>query len=634
MSDTTADKIARIEAMKAKRAQNDASRGISLGSTGSDNRSTNGPLSRARVTATILGPTRPGERCTYVDAKVSSIEDSSAGGKLLMPAMEQGSLLSVLPVTDEQGDYPYKYDAKFRKTTERKPLELGEAGITTIKLLNAPKGPVDWATPASLFPGQTLVIEGAAAFPVFKNGICIAGKYFDDGTAVVHEAMEYEVPSRSFATIANDTGLAKRNMMLSLGTGGYSDAWSQAQATDQTKQYAVTALGNERSAMLSPTGTWMMAMSKVGTEGDAHWSKDVSALTTGLQASSAFQSSEGLGVDFRVASHGPTIITPIYSLGTELSLSDGLPGEDGKACKVMADEQVSQLPFFEGAMALPPSNHIFGSSYKKGTERASGGPWLKLPINTYTMAPDSKGLIELNTFTLMPSLMGMPAHLGSKNLATIKTVVTSFLPLTNFAVAFQADRQNISNNIKASESWDCRIPVVELHSALLKHGLELDLDAALDHFKDKPIDLEAPETAKLFTSSPKPFLASGFTLLNENADARNKNWLESQATQMEKIAAATSCATGKFTIEIRAVNPVGFDEHKETLSGLAEVDLVDRFENVGSDWPIYALLVPTKGAKNGDSDDPGGPTPASSDEEEEVEIKHTKKKTKKQSVLD
>ena len=130
-------------------------------------------------------------------------------------------------------------------------------------------------------------------------------------------------------------------------------------------------------------------------------------------------------------------------------------------------------------MADPPEKHIIGSCYKKGTERASGGPWLKLPINTYTMAPDSKDLIELGTFTLMPSLMSMPAHLGSKKLETIKAVVTSFLPLTNIAVAFEADRQNIKTNAKASESWDCRIPIVELHAALLKHGLELDVDAAL-----------------------------------------------------------------------------------------------------------------------------------------------------------
>ena len=627
----TTDKRARIEAMKAKKAQNGASRGISHDSTGSDklSKGANGSLSRARVTATILGPARSGEKCIYLDVKLNSIEDSSATtGKLLMPVTAQGSLFSVLPTTDEQGDYQFKYDDKFRKTTERKPLELGEAGITTIKLLNGPKGPVDWATPPSLYPGQTITVEGAAAFPVFKHGIYIAGKYHDGTQSVPQAAMDFEIPSRSFAIIANDAGLAQRNMLLSLGMGGYSDAWSMVSATDSTKQFAVTGLNNERNAMLSPDGSWMTAMSKVGAEGDEKWSKEVSTFTAEMKMGTAFQSSEGFGVNFRVASHGPTILMPVYSLGTEQSLSDGLPGEDGNAGKVMLEEETSQLPFFESSMALPPPNQIFGSCYKKGTERASGGPWLKLPINTYTMAPDSKDLIELGTFTLMPSLMSMPAHLGSKNLATIKAVVTSFLPLTNFALAFEADRQNIKTNAKASESWDCRIPVVELYSALLKYGLELDVDAALDHFKGKRVDLEAPETAKCFTSSPKPFLASGFTLLNENADARDKEWLESQAAQMEKIAAVTNGGKGKFTIEIRAINPDGFEEHKKTLSDLADIDLVDRFEYVDDEWPIYAVLVPTEGAETCDADDLVDPAPASSDDKVE-DIQHKKKKKKK-----
>ena len=98
-------------------------------------------------------------------------------------------------MTDEQGDYQFKYDDKYRKTTERKPLELGEAGITTIKLLNGPKGPVDWVTPPSLFPGQTITVEGAAAFPIFKHGICIAGKYHDDGQSIPQAALDYELSS-------------------------------------------------------------------------------------------------------------------------------------------------------------------------------------------------------------------------------------------------------------------------------------------------------------------------------------------------------------------------------------------------------------------------------------------------------
>lgn len=160
------------------------------------------------------------------------------------------------------------------------------------------------------------------------------------------------------------------------------------------------------------------------------------------------------------------------------------------------------------------------------------------------------------------------------------------------------------------------------------------MDAALDHFQGKPIDLEAPETAKCFKTSPKPFLASGFTLLNENSDARSKEWLESQAAQMEKIAAATNVGKGKFAIEIRAINPDGFEEHKKTLSDLAETDLVDRFEYVCDYWPIYALLVPIECAET--TDDPGDSDAPLDDEheQEEEEIKHKKKKKKHQQLLE
>ena len=118
-----------------------------------------------------------------------------------MPTAAQGSLFTVLPLTDDVGDYPCKYDDKYRKTTERKPLELGEAGVTTIKLLNGPKGPVDWATPPSLFPGQTITVEGAAAFPIFKHGICIAGKCINDGAqSVVQAALESDSRNLRFAS--------------------------------------------------------------------------------------------------------------------------------------------------------------------------------------------------------------------------------------------------------------------------------------------------------------------------------------------------------------------------------------------------------------------------------------------------
>ena len=149
------DKDARIEKMKAKKAAADAARAGSGGSNaGTANRTATAPLSRAKVNGTIISVPRTGERCKYFEMQVDSITDSKEAGRMLMPPMENDSMLVVAPLTDERGDYPYKYDSKYQKTSERKPLQLGEFGIATVKLIDAPDGPVDWAAPKCLYPGQ------------------------------------------------------------------------------------------------------------------------------------------------------------------------------------------------------------------------------------------------------------------------------------------------------------------------------------------------------------------------------------------------------------------------------------------------------------------------------------------------
>ena len=42
-----------------------------------------------------------------------------------------------------------------------------------------------------------------------------------------------------------------------------------------------------------------------------------------MKMGAPFQSSEGFGVNFRVASHGPTILMPVYSLGTAFGWAAG-----------------------------------------------------------------------------------------------------------------------------------------------------------------------------------------------------------------------------------------------------------------------------------------------------------------------
>ena len=115
-------------------------------------------------------------------------------------------------------------------------------------------------------------------------------------------------------------------------------------------------------------------------------------------------------------------------------------------------------------MCAPPKNPIIGSCYKKGSERASGGPWLKLSINAYAMAPEGNEFVPLYAnFTPFVSLMQFPMHMGSKFLSNITVFATAFLPCVNTVIAFEADRNNISTNSKADETWDCRISTMDTY---------------------------------------------------------------------------------------------------------------------------------------------------------------------------
>ena len=41
------------------------------------------------------------------------------------------------------------------------------------------------------------------------------------------------------------------------------------------------------------------------------------------------------------------MLVPIYAVDKGFRLDECMPGADGKAAKIMTDEQVDQLPFFE-----------------------------------------------------------------------------------------------------------------------------------------------------------------------------------------------------------------------------------------------------------------------------------------------
>jgi len=262
------DKAARIAAMKAKKASMDAARGLSATNVATARSIGSKSLSRAQVSGIVLSVPRPGERCMHVDMKVTQVEDSKTGGLMLMPATEANPTFALAPFTDEKGDYAYKYDDKYQKTSERKPLELGEMGIATVKLLDAPKGGADWNVPLCLAPGQTLTLNSAALMPVYKTGTCIVATYkpSDAAEVIVQKPLDFELPALAFQTVCTDATIAKRNMALSLGTGGFATAWRSVNATDPTKQYASTVMANERTSLLDPKGTWMKEMAGVAAE--------------------------------------------------------------------------------------------------------------------------------------------------------------------------------------------------------------------------------------------------------------------------------------------------------------------------------------------------------------------------------
>ena len=577
------EKLARLAALKAKQSSVGAARVTTSQSNGGSNGATNS-ISNATVKLRITSSPRTINGAVYLDACVLGVTNAGAEGKrMLVPEVVEGSDFALAPMTDERGDYLCKYE-DYKKTDERKPVQLAEYGYTTVKITNAPSGPVDWAASPALFPGNEITINGAAVSSVFKQGTLLSGA-FVPGTAdeaSVKKPLDFEMPQMGFDLVANDATLARRNMALSLDTGGYTSSWQFVLATDGTKQFATTTQTNVRDTLLKSDGPFLTGLKATGEQGDGPWKAGVQEISAKMINGAAFQNS-GLGCTFDVAAYGPTVAMPIYAIGAEDDMGYGLPGFDGKA---LGDSDF----YFEGALGDPGKKPIFGTSFKAGTERANGGPWLNLHITAFTKAQGAEDMVALQSpVTLKMSLTAMPAHFGSKYLETIKVVAPSFLPFTDMVVAFNTDRNNVGSNAKANETFDCRLPTVAFHSALVKYGIELDIDVALDSFKTKPVNLESASVASTFTSSPKPILACGFALLNENPDARSEDWLDSMAKQMEKILAHAN-RKPECTIEIRAINPNGFEAHKASLKALEGVNLVDRMAKVGDDWPIYAVL--------------------------------------------
>ena len=76
-------------------------------------------------------------------------------------------------------------------------------------------------------------------------------------------------------------------------------------------------------------------------------------------------------------------------------------------------------------------------------------------------------------------------------------IATSFLPFCNGVVAFEADLNNVRDNAKAAETFDCRMSTLDLYSGLCKYGIQLDMDAVIETFKDAPLDSYTVELRSL-----------------------------------------------------------------------------------------------------------------------------------------
>eukprot|EP00966_Prymnesium_polylepis_P250280 5786748-Prymnesium_polylepis.1 len=191
---TKEEKLARLAALKAKQSSDGAARAPTSQSNGGSLGTTNS-ISNATVKLLITSPPRTIDRAVHIDARVLEVTNAGAEGKRMLIPPVSGSDFAMAPMTDEKGDYRCKYE-DYRKTDERKPVQLAEFGYTTVKITNAPSGPTDWAANPALFPGNEITINDAAVSSVFKHGTLLSGA-FVPGTAdeaLVKKPLDFEMP--------------------------------------------------------------------------------------------------------------------------------------------------------------------------------------------------------------------------------------------------------------------------------------------------------------------------------------------------------------------------------------------------------------------------------------------------------
>ena len=589
---SAADKKAQFEVIMAKKRAMQTSNSVAARPTAVRASAATNDSVRAQCEVTIVGTPRTGDGGSiYVEGLVLNVTDGGGEGKMMVPFTPKDAAFHCAPLTDAKGGYTYKFDNR-KRTDERKPFALGEFGYAVLKLGSPPKF-LDGFTSPQLYPGMTITVEKVAISSVYKCGVQLSGTYVLGSAKPAFELsctpLDLEAPHLSFRVVLESMRVTHRNMMLSTVMGGYWASWERIKPTNTTKQFVRTLQLNERDALLKNDGVWTTSMRAVANEGDGSWKSDLESLVQRMVEAAPY-CQDGLGFD---CYNGPKVVMPIFGLSREQALEANMPSEYGQVCEVLDSDTPSEGCLFEGAVTLrPESESLFFGAPFNSRQQEQGGPWMNLAVNAYTVAKGSFDVVSLEDPILVKvPILSLPSHLGSKHVETLKAVAQAFLPLTNLVASFEPILKNVKENPKSVHMW-ANLTTVDFHAALLENGIEVDEAMVLELFNDDNINAEETDVAKQFSSQPKRFLASGFVLLNESLDARKEGWLDSQLTAMEKILEQKGRPAGQqsCTIEMRAIDPRGFEEHKATYSKLEGMELQERIAEIERDWPVYAVL--------------------------------------------
>lgn len=618
---------ARLDALKAQRAAVRAAAEHGCGGGSGATTTTSSSVASAKVT--LLSPVKIVHNEARATVRVESTHHEGGTGAKLVSETNADDDFKLSPVTDGKG-LPQTVnkkmsDGSWENTGERKPFEVHEVGVSVLKMSNYPAGPAPGMIHTDLVPGATLTIKGCVLHNEWKVGTTLSGTFSDVTVPPAKtKLLELEAPGESYELLYKCKTTAGRNAVISTETGGFSAAWTRVGRDEPTKTSITAMVTSARKSLLSNGGAGIASIES--TSGDPQWNLDVTSFNKKLTDSYVYSTTAGLGLPFETVLAGPTIIAPLAALTLECQLDDDLPGQFSKAMTVMDTEQPLEpddLPFFELGMITPANYTAIVGKPRNPQGRANGGPWLCLFVNAYVQGLGATtDVVSLDTqpFKLMISLSDMPALVGSNRIDTITNIAKGILPLCDKVISFTPNLKDVAQNPKAAETFDARFESIDFLSGLTEIGISLDVKHTLAAAKGWDLAKEEREIASTLTSAAKHFLACGFVLLNENLDARGEGFLETQRDTVARIL-DTKERVASVSIEMRALNPWGFEEHKASHKELTAIeDPAERVAKIGSDWLVYAIIVIK------DSSPPAPSAPPGDDTDVHPKAKKAKKK--------